>query len=197
MSVKTDPSRQSQNPQEQPRPRRGLSAAIVFTAIAFLVGIVVIAIAMTRQDISGVDFDKDGVKVHFIPSAAGEEVTEADVTEADLGQEFDQLQEQAQSQATSAATWQQYRWLGNNGLTYEFAAYGDQLVFQEVSPGYGVTAVGSGTRSQTGVQGTYQAADGSIGEMDLLLQPGDLTTLSGEFRNITHQTVVPIVMREQ
>ncbi len=124
-----------------------------------------IAIAMTRQDVESVGIGRNGAEVHFIKSAAGNKVTESDVTKADLGQEADQLQAQAESRAAPSATttWQYFRWLGNNGLTYEFAAYGDQLVFQEVSPAYGVTAVGSGTMSPSGVQGTYQAADGSTG----------------------------------
>lgn len=81
-------------------------------------------------------------------------------------------------------------WYGQGGITYKISQSGSQLTIEEISPYYGVTAVGNGHIRGNSVSFSYHTAAFTQGSSELTLS-SDGNSLSGYFRDNNYGTTVP------
>lgn len=87
-------------------------------------------------------------------------------------------------------------WYSQAGLWYQIVQNGSFLTIQEVSPAYGITAVGEGQIQGQSVLIDYQTAAYTQGVADLTLSP-DGQSLSGSFRDNFSGYTVPVLLSRQ
>jgi hypothetical protein len=69
---------------------------------------------------------------------------------------------------------------------------GSRATIEEYTPGFGLTATGVGTVSDTGARFQFTGFDGSTGIAEYQLQGSD--TLSGVVANLTYRVQTPVVL---
>ncbi len=85
-------------------------------------------------------------------------------------------------------------WQSPEGLSYVIHQEGEDLTIQEVSPLYGVTAVGEGTIEGQKVEISYATAVGTMGKADLTLASSG-KELTGTFKDLTTGASLPLTLR--
>lgn len=170
------------------RKRPGCLTTFV-TLVGLVVAIVVVAVALSRQDVESVKIA--GSEIHFKASAP--QIKE---NQPEIKQKVAENTEQARRSGASAPTPEvdlTGMWVaGDPSFTYRFDQYGDQVVFQEISP-YGVTATGQGVLSGRQLTLSFTAIDRSTGSVRLTV--GSSGWMSGQVVNDTHGTTAGIGLR--
>lgn len=170
----------------QPRKRR-----IVFplTFAAFLLAALVVAVTMIKSPVHEVSIGP--TKITF---------GAADIQSRQplIAQKADEYRADAQSQAGSrpaTAIDLTGNWYPPAGgaFVWQIQQFGNQVVVQEYTAGYGMTGVGRGVVAGDRVSVSYQAIDWSTGAADLTIV--DDLTLSGIITNQTHGLQAALELR--
>ena len=123
-------------------------------------------------------------------------ITNATVRRGTLEKRFQKLEEQA-SKSTIAPEPQTINltgtWYGLNGISYQIFQNGNLVTIQEISPLYGVTAVGQGQIQGQSVVINYQTASYTQGVANLTISP-EGRSLNGTFRDINSGYTVPATL---
>ena len=85
-------------------------------------------------------------------------------------------------------------WTGENSLTYVITQSGDSVTIREMSPLYGITAVGQGTFDRRRLTVSYRTALDSEGTADLEMSD-DGRQLTGSFTDSSSGVSVPAVLQ--
>ena len=85
------------------------------------------------------------------------------------------------------------RWMSVDGVAYNMVQRGDQIVFQEIHPMYGITAVGEGEVDANELSISYRLSDGSTGSGDLEISP-DGRRIIGSVTNFMTGITTPIIL---
>lgn len=127
-------------------------------------------------------------------SVCGEQLTPWQIVGARLAGRLAALQQIARAgvgPTRRAGAYVAGPWSGVPGLGYRFDQDGDSVVFAERTL-YGVAVAGHGVIDGDRVWMRFKAADGSVGEAELVL---DGAVLRGTFTSETHGTVTPVLFR--
>ncbi|MCU0565751.1 MAG: hypothetical protein MUF49_04045 [Oculatellaceae cyanobacterium Prado106] len=84
-------------------------------------------------------------------------------------------------------------WYGHEGLTYQIVQNGNLVAIQEISPLYGITAVGQGQIQGQSVLINYQTASFTQGVANLTLS-SEGRSLTGTFQDMASGFTVPAVL---
>jgi len=85
-------------------------------------------------------------------------------------------------------------WTGENSLTYVITQSGDSVTIREMSPLYGITAIGQGTFDRRRLTVSYRTALDSEGTADLEMSD-DGRQLTGSFTDSSSGVSVPAVLQ--
>lgn len=175
------------------------SKTFLWVVLILIVALVAYTIGQQEKSVKKFSVGKEGVTFEFDQL---KEVPQAELKQRqdELGRELENIQRNFQNKPQSSprgATQQQYdlngAWRSNSGLSYNIVQYGNTITIQEISPIYGVTAIGQGIINQENIYIDFVTALYMQGK-GVLKIANDGRQIEGVFTNLSTGLVTTAVL---
>jgi uncharacterized protein DUF2510 len=176
-------------PPSKPRKPRKRHVVFSLTFAAFMLAVVVVAITMMRSPVHEVSVGP--TKITF----GADEIRDRQPAIEQKANEYKASAQNEAGQQPAAAIDLTGNWYPPTGgaFVWQIQQFGNQVVVQEYTTGYGMTGVARGTISGDRVSLNYQSIDWTTGTAELTIV--DERTLSGTIVNPTHRLQAALELR--